>query len=436
MRTMHKNMLNTSIVIGISRISGFLRELVFSAFLGTSYMMDAFVVAFMVPNFFRRILGEKAAESVFIPMYVRMKEISKERGDEFISKIFTIIGVSLIAGIVLFYPIAPVFIKLVAPGFDSVTYSYALRLTFLILPYMFFIGIYAFLGALLESHRRFTLYNVSPLIFNVVMMLSIALLFNRLPLLSMAIGVMLGVVLQTAVLFIQLRKLNISFRLLFDTRDSAVRKSGKMLIPIVAGSGIEKISIYVDRIMASLLPAGSISALYYSFRLMDLPFAVFSIAIGKVIHPRISATEVNENPVFFRHYIKRGTMLNISILIPLSALMIFFSKQIIRLVYMRGAFDALSVNITSGPLIYYTVGLLPMGFVALFSRAFYSLLDTWTPLKAALYASLINVGASIILMQYMGVSGLALGTSISVWFNAAYLAIALEMRIRRIGNAH
>lgn len=434
MRTMHKNMLKTSIVIGISRLSGFLRELVFSAFLGTSYMMDAFVVAFMVPNFFRRIMGEKAAESVFIPVYVRMKEMGREKGDEYVSKIFTVVGLSLLAGVLIFYPIAPFFIKLVAPGFDSSTFSAALRLTFLILPYMFFIGIYSFLGALLESHRKFTLYNVSPLVFNITLMLFIVLLYNRMPLMSMAAGVMIGVLLQTGILFIQLKKLNVNFRLLLDTKDSAVRQSGKMLIPIVAGSGIEKISIYVDRIMASLLPAGSISALYYSFRLMDLPFAVFSIAISKVIHPRISSTEVNSNPAFFMHYMKRGVLLNTVILIPLSAVMMLFSRQIVALVFMRGAFDALSVSITTGPLIYYTVGLLPMGFVALFSRAFYALLDTWTPLKAAFIASLINVAASVSLMPLMGVSGLALGTSISVWFNALYLAVILYFRIRRISE--
>lgn len=427
-----RSVFTTSSLIGVSRISGFLRELVFSFFIGTSPIMDAFVIAYMVPNFFRRILGEKAAESVFIPMYIRNREKSIEHGNDYMSKIFSVLGILLFALVILFYPIALWFIRLVAPGFDAATFDIALRITYLILPYMFFIGIYAFLGALLESHKRFSLYNFSPFIYNVVLIAAIVFFYNRIGLYAITTGVVLGVILQTCVLFFRLSGLGLSFSFKPRFRDNDIRKSGKLLVPITAGSGIEKISIYVDRLMASLLPVGSISALYYAFRLIDLPFAVFSVAVGKVIHPYISSSTVYEDIHAFRSYVKKGLLLNLLVLIPSSVVFALFAKYIVQFVFMRGSFDMHSVYMTYRPLIYYAVGLTPMGMVALFSRAFYALLDTKTPLKAALFAAIINVLMNIILMPVMGLSGLALGTSISIWFNAIYLYILMERRVRSI----
>ncbi len=424
----------TSFLIGISRISGFIRELVFSAFIGTSYIMDAFIIAYTIPNFLRRILGEKSAESVFIPMYIREKEKSKEQSDEYVSKIFTFIGIILILFVLLFYPIAPFFIKLIAPGFDTQTFNTALKITFLILPYMFFIGIYAFLGALLEANKKFSLYNFSPFIFNLTLIIIVVLFYNRFTIYALSIGIMLGVIFQTLILFIQIKTLNINFRFQLDIKDPRVIKSWKLLLPIIGGSGIEKISIYVDRIMASLLPIGSISALYFSFRLIDLPFAVFSIAIGKVIHPYISSREIYNNKKLFNKFILRGIFLNLILLIPISIFSIIFAKFLVRIVFMRGAFDMNSVNITYKPLMYYAIGLFPMGLVNLFSRGFYALLDTKTPLKIAFFSAIINVIANIILMPKMGVSGLALGTSISLYFNAMYLFILLKIKIRSINE--
>ncbi len=426
-----KSIITTSSFIGISRISGFLRELVFSFFIGTSEIMDAFVIAYMIPNFFRRILGEKAAESVFIPMYIRQKERGKVYSDDYMSKVFSVLGIILIVLVVLFYPIAPVFIRLVAPGFNASTFDIALKMTFLILPYMFFIGIYAFLGALLESHKKFALYNFSPFVFNITLILFIIFLYNKINIHAITTGVIIGVILQTAVLFFSLTKLNIKFVFKPNFKDKDIKDTGKLLIPITMGSGIEKLSIYVDRIMASLLPIGSISSLYFAFRLIDLPFAVFSIAIGKVIHPYISSKSVYEDMRKFRSYIFKGVLLNFAILIPISIVFAFFAKIIVQLVFMRGSFDMNSVNMTYQPLIYYTIGLTPMGIVALFSRAFYALLDTKTPLKVAFFSAIINVILNIILMPKMGISGLALGTSISIWFNAIYLYILLERKIRR-----
>lgn len=394
--------------------------------------MDAFVVAFMVPNFFRRILGEKAAESVFIPMYIREREKSQKDADTYMSNLFTIIGIFLILGTVLFYLIAPFFIRLVAPGFNHQTFTAALYLTMIILPYMFFIGMYAFMGSLLESFKKFNIYNIAPLVFNVVLIAVVLLFYRSHSLESIGYGVLLGVIFETLFLFVDLKNIPSAYRFLINFSDARIKKTFRLLVPILAGSGIEKLAIYIDRIMASFLSTGAISALHFSFLLTDLPFAVFSIAISKVIHPYISERENYSSKENFARYIRRGVFLNVMVLLPVTILFVLFAKPIVQLVYMRGAFDAKSVELTISPFIFYTLGLIPMGLVQLYSKAFYSLLDTKTPLYVALISTFINVFFNIILMPRMGAGGLALGTSISVWFNALYLFFKLRSKIRRI----
>ncbi|MEO0233998.1 MAG: murein biosynthesis integral membrane protein MurJ [candidate division WOR-3 bacterium] len=427
-----KSIFSTSILIGISRLSGFFREVVYSAFIGTSRIMDGFLVAFLLPNFFRRILGERAAESVFLPMYIREREKSQKDADSYMSNLFTIISLILIIGTILLYLISPILLKILAPGFDRETYDISLKITYLILPYMFFIGIYSFLGSLLESFKKFSLYNISPLVFNIVMIISIPLFYKKNPVLTISFSVLIGVILQTLILFFGLKKLPIKYRFTISFKDERIKKSFKLLVPIIGASFIEKSAIYVDRIMGSILGTGAISALHFSFLLTDLPFAVFSIAISKVIHPYISEKENYSSKQNFRKFIKRGVLLNLLILLPISLLFIIFAEKIISIIYQRGAFNVQSVKMTYIPFIYYTLGLIPMGIIQVFAKGFYSLLNTKTPLYVSMISMIINVLLNIILMPKLNLAGIAFATSISYWFHAIYLYLKLKKCLEKI----
>ncbi|MEO0282002.1 MAG: murein biosynthesis integral membrane protein MurJ [candidate division WOR-3 bacterium] len=427
-----KSIFSTSILIGISRLSGFFREVVYSAFIGTSRIMDGFLVAFLLPNFFRRILGERAAESVFLPMYIREREKGQKDADSYMSNLFTIISLILIIGTFFLYLISPILLKILAPGFDRETYDISLKITYLILPYMFFIGIYSFLGSLLESFKKFSLYNISPLVFNIVMIISIPLFYKKNPVLTISFSVLIGVILQTLILFFGLKKLPIKYRFTISFKDERIKKSFKLLVPIIGASFIEKSAIYVDRIMGSILGTGAISALHFSFLLTDLPFAVFSIAISKVIHPYISEKENYSSKQNFRKFIKRGVLLNLLILLPISLFFIIFAEKIISIIYQRGAFNAQSVKMTYIPFIYYTLGLIPMGIIQVFAKGFYSLLNTKTPLYVSMISMIINVLLNIILMPKLNLAGIAFATSISYWFHAIYLYLKLKKCLEKI----
>uniref|UniRef100_A0A7C3N722 Probable lipid II flippase MurJ n=1 Tax=candidate division WOR-3 bacterium TaxID=2052148 RepID=A0A7C3N722_UNCW3 len=427
-----KSIFSTSILIGISRFTGFLREVVYSAYLGTSRIMDGFLVAFLIPNFFRRILGERAAESVFLPMYIREREKSEKDANDYMSIFFTTVSIILILGIIVLYIFSPLILKILAPGFDKETFNISLKITYIILPYMFFIGIYSFLGSLLESYKRFSLYNISPLLFNIVMVVAIPLFYKKNPVLTISFSVLVGVIAQTAILFLGLKNLPVKFRFKISFKDERIKRTFYLLLPIILASFIEKSAIYIDRIFGSILGTGAISSLHFSFLLTDLPFAVFSIAISKVIHPYISEKEVYSSKNNFKKYIKRGIILNVMILLPITLFFIIFAKSIIRIVYLRGEFNINSLNMTYLPFIYYTVGLIPMGLIQVFAKGFYSLLNTKTPLYVSGFAMLINVFLNIILMPKFNIAGIAFATSLSYWIHAIYLYFKLKKNMDRL----
>lgn len=427
-----RSIISTSIFIGISRISGFFREVVYSAFLGTSKIMDGFLVAFLLPNFFRRILGERVAESVFLPMYIREREKGESEGNSYLSNVFTTVSLLSLAGTIILYILSPFILKILAPGFDSETYHISLKITYLILPYMFFITLYSFMGTLLESFKKFTLYNISPVLFNIVMIVSIPIFFKKYPIYTISFSVLVGVILQTAILFLGLRKLPIKYRFLISFKDERMKKSFLLFLPIIFTSFIEKSAIYIDRITGSLVGTGAISALHFSFLLIDLPFAIFSIAISKVLHPYISEKNVYSSKENFKGFIKRGLYLNILILLPITIIFVIFSKDIIRMVYQRGVFTQKSVELTSTPFIYYTLGLIPMGIIQIFVKSFYSLLNTKTPLFISMFSMILNILLNIILLPKFNIGGIALATSISYWVNALYLFIKLKSSLNRI----
>ncbi|KUK50680.1 MAG: murein biosynthesis integral membrane protein MurJ [bacterium] len=427
-----KSIFSTSILIGISRFSGFLREVVYSAYLGTSRIMDGFLVAFLIPNFFRRILGERAAESVFLPMYIREREKSEKDANDYMSILFTTVSIILIFGIIVLYLFSPFILKILAPGFDKETFNISLKITYIILPYMFFIGIYSFLGSLLESYKKFSLYNISPLLFNTVMVVAIPLFYKRSPILTISFSVLVGVIAQTAILFLGLKTLPIKYRFKISFKDERIIRTFHLLLPIIVASFIEKSAIYVDRIMGSILGIGAISALHFSFLLTDLPFAVFSIAISKVIHPYISEKEVYSSKNNFKNYINRGIILNLIILLPITLFFIIFAKSIIRIVYLRGEFNIQSLNMTYLPFIYYTLGLIPMGLIQIFSKGFYSLLNTKTPLYVSGFAMIINILLNIILVPKFNIAGIAFATSLSYWIHSVYLYFKLKKSMERL----
>ncbi|MBN1613852.1 MAG: murein biosynthesis integral membrane protein MurJ [Deltaproteobacteria bacterium] len=420
-----------------SRIFGFIRDMVIAAFFGAGLATDAFFVAFRIPNLLRRLLGEGSLTVSFVPVFTEyLKKKSTEQALELADVAFTILSVVLavvsVAGILF----SPLVVTVMAPGFVKTPPQFDLTvfLTRLMFPYIFFISLVALCMGILNSLRHFAAPALSPVILNISMILAALLLrgFFREPIVALAVGVMIGGVLQLAMQWPFLIKMGVRLRPNFNFRHPGIRQMAALLIPTLIGSAVYQLNIFIGTILASLLPKGSVSYLYYADRVVELPLGVFAIAIGTATLPSFSAQVARGEMEEFKRTISFSLRLILFITIPATAALIVLRVPILSVLFQRGAFGIQSTYLTAQALLYYTLGLWAFSVIRVVDAAFFSLQDRRSPLRAAVVALAANVLLSIVLMQPMKHAGLALATSIASAINVIMLWIILERKIGRI----
>ena len=417
-----------------SRIFGFIRDMVVAAFFGAGLATDAFFVAFRIPNLLRRLLGEGSLTVSFVPVFTEyLKKRSTEEALELADVAFTILSVILvvvsIAGILL----SPLVVAIMAPGFvkTPLQFDLAVFLTRLMFPYIFFISLVALCMGILNSLRHFAAPALSPVLLNISMILAALLLrgFFQEPIVALALGVMIGGVLQLAMQWPFLIKMGVRLRLNFNFRHPGIRQMAILLIPTLIGSAVYQLNIFIGTILASLLPRGSVSYLYYADRVVELPLGVFAIAIGTATLPSFSAQVARGELEELKRTISFSLRLILFVTIPATVALITLRVPILSVLFQRGAFSIQSTLLTAQALFYYTVGLWAFSAIRVIDAAFFSLQDRRSPLKAAVVALIANILFSIALMQPLKHGGLALATSIASAINVVMLWIILKRKI-------
>ncbi|SEM37854.1 putative peptidoglycan lipid II flippase [Syntrophus gentianae] len=418
----------------LSRIFGFIRDMVVAAFFGAGIATDAFFVAFRIPNLLRRLLGEGSLTVAFIPVFTEyLKTKSRESALELASIALTFLSILLVvvslAGVLL----SPLIVSLMAPGFikNPAQFDLAVFLTRLMFPYIFFISLVALCMGILNSLRHFAAPALSPVILNISMILSTLLLHRcfQQPITALAIGVMLGGVLQLAMQWPFLIKMGARLKPNFSFRHPGMKRIGRLLIPTLVGSGIYQINIFIGTILASILPKGSVSFLYYADRVVELPLGVFAIAVGTASLPSLSAQVAKGLFDDFKQTISFSLRLILFITVPATVALIALREPIVSVLFQRGAFDAYSTRMTAQALLYYTLGLWAFSVIRVIDSAFFSLQDRRSPLKAAFVSLLVNVGLSILLMFPLKHGGLALATSAASAVNVLMLSFILRKKV-------
>lgn len=420
----------------LSRVFGFIRDMVVAAFFGAGIATDAFFVAFRIPNLLRRLLGEGSLTVAFIPVFTEyLKTKSRESALELASIALTFLSIVLVlvslAGVLL----SPLVVSLMAPGFinNPVQFDLAVFLTRVMFPYIFFISLVALCMGILNSLRHFAAPALSPVVLNIAMIVC-TLLFHRYfqePITALAVGVMLGGVLQLALQWPFMIKMGVRLKPNFNFQHPGMKKIGRLLIPTLVGSGIYQINIFIGTILASVLPKGSVSFLYYADRVVELPLGVFAIAVGTASLPSLSAQVAKGLFEDFKTTISFSLRLILFITIPATVALIALREPIVSVLFQRGAFDAYSTRMTAQALLYYTVGLWAFSVIRVIDSAFFSLQDRRSPLKAAFVSLLVNVGLSILLMFPLKHGGLALATSAASAINVLMLSYILRRKIGR-----
>lgn len=442
----HKSLARSAGIISLgilaSRILGFIRDIVIAAVFGTSMPFQAFVVAFRIPNLLRDMVGEGAANAAFVPVlseYAIKKTKAEfwELAQVLLNTMMIVLAVISALGVVF----TPFIVTLIAPGFvkDAEKFKLTVDLTRAMFPYIFLVGLTAYTTGVLNSLKLFGASSFSQPLWNLLFIASAVFLcpIMKIPVMGLAIGVLVGGLLQLIVQLPQLMKRGLAMPRFNKFKHPASFEIGRLLLPRVVGSSIYQLNVFVNTIFASLaviVGDGAIAAIYYSNRLWQFPLAIFGTAFSQAMLPTLSEHAAKEDIEKFKKTFSFSLRSVFFITVPASVGLIVLAAPIVRALFERGSFDTYSTQITSTALFYYSIGLCAYAGVKVVVSAFYSLKDTVTPVKAAFIALILNVVLSAILMFPMKVGGLALATTISSAANFILLFHLLRKKIGPFGG--
>ena len=416
----------------VSRVLGFIRDMMVAAVLGTGPVADAFFVAFRFPNMFRSIFAEGAFNAAFVPLFSRHLEgEGAAAARRFAEDALALLLSALLLMTVLAMIFMPWIIAVFAPGFsdDPGKQEMAVKFTRIAFPYLLFISLTALQAGILNSVGRFFPGAAAPVMLNITLILAILFLVPVLdnPGLALSWGVMAAGIVQFIWLTISCWRAGYVLRLRRPRLTPDMRKLVRLGVPGVISGGIMQINLTVGTIIASL-QAGAVSWLYYADRIYQLPLAVIGIAIGVVLLPDLSRRLRADDEEGAHWAQNRALEVSMLLTVPAAVALMVIPHAVIQVLFQRGAFDALDTQNTSLALLVYAAGLPAFVLNKVFSPGFFAREDTMTPLRYAAISVAVNIAASIALFQFYAFAGIAAGTTIAAWVNAGLLGTTLARR--------
>ncbi|MDD5237229.1 MAG: murein biosynthesis integral membrane protein MurJ, partial [Candidatus Omnitrophica bacterium] len=432
---------------GLSRLLGFVRDVLFANFFGTGFAAEAFVVAFRIPNLLRDLAGEGAANAAFVPVF--SEYLYKKERQEFwravnamLGMVLLVLSIFTVAGILFAEPV----VRLIAPGFSHEAGKLLLttQLTRITFPYILLIGLTAYQMGVLHTFKSFLTPALGPCMLNIGMILTMifAVKFMQEPIIGVALGVLLGGLMQLAIQVPAMYRQGYRFSLLdlkLNFSHPAVKQIGRLLSPRILGSAVYQLNVFADTVFASLaniVGVGGIAAIYYANRIVQLPMAIFGIALSSAVLPTLSEHAAQNDITALKKTLNFSLKAIYLMIFPAAAGLMVLAYPIIRVIFQRGEFGAYSTMVTSQALLFYSVGLLAFACTKILVSCFYSLQDTTTPIRSAALALGINIILDALLMFPLKVGGLALASSISATFNFFNLLHLLHKKIGPVIDEH
>lgn len=409
----------------LSRILGFVRDLVFAHVFGAGSATDAFFVAFKIPNFLRRLFAEGAFAAAFVPVLAEYRQRSYEELKHFVDRVAGTLGSVLLLVTVVGVAGAPGVVMVFAPGFvdDRGLLALATEMLRLTFPYLLFISLTAFAGGILNSYNRFGVPAFTPVILNLCLIAAALWLSPLLeePIVALAWGVLAAGLFQLLFQIPFLHQLRLVPRLRLAPRDPGVRRIGTLMLPALFGVSVTQLNLMLDTVIASFLEDGSISWLYYSDRLMEFPLGVLGVGLGTVILPRLSERHLQASPGGFSHTLDWALRLSLLFGLPAALGLFVLAGPIIVTLFQSAVFDLRDVTMSSYSLMAYSLGLLPFILIKVLAPGYYARQDTRTPVRIAVRAMAANMLLNLILVWPLAHAGLALATTLSAALNAFLL---------------
>jgi len=415
----------------LSRILGYLRDILIAIFLGTGVLADAFFIAFRIPNTFRRLFSEGTFNAAFVPSYASEIVKGKKQSNKFANNIFNLLFLGLLFLVLIVQIFMPAFVSIIAPGFveNIEKMELAISLTRITFPFLLFVCLASFFSAILNSHNKFAAASAAPIILNIILIG--VLLFSKLLgdnlVFYLSYGVSFAGFLQLVFLYKFVRKFY-SLKLDFKIKtNSKIKVFFKKLLPSIFASGVTQINILVGTIIASF-QASAVSYLYYADRIYQINLAIAGIAIGVVVLPQLSKYIQTKKKSKIHLIQNKALELSLFLTLPASAALLIASEEIISALFGYGSFDQVSVLNSGKALYYFALGLPAFSLIKVFSSFFFANHDTKIPFYISLFSVLINIVISISYFNEIGFIIIPIATTISSWFNAILLFAFLKNR--------
>jgi putative peptidoglycan lipid II flippase len=426
-----------SIATFVSRILGYVRDMIFALYFGASGISDTFFAAFRIPNLLRELFAEGSMSSAFIPVLTEYRQKhGEEEANHLIKITFTfiiiVVGIICIIGIIF----SSAIVTVIAPGFlnSPEKFSLTVLLTRIMFPFLLFISLAALVMGALNTKKVFFIPALAPAMLNIVLILSILFFESRAeqPIIAAAIGVMAGGFVQFAFQLPSFFKNK--YRLGFNTsfNHPGLKRMAILLIPATLALAVNQINIVVSNVLASYLQPGSITYLFYSMRLVQFPIGVFGVAMGIAVLPTLSEHAVKGDFDKLTDDFSFALRLLFFITVPAMAGLIALREPIVNILFQRGKFDYAATVGTAQALLFYSIGIWAIVGVRVVTAGFYSMQDTRTPVKVAVIALAANIVFSILLMKPLKHSGLALANALASSINFTVLFYFLRKKLKRV----
>ncbi len=417
----------------LSRVMGFVRDILTAALLGAGPVADAFFVAQRLPNLFRSLFAEGAFSAAFVPLFAgTMAEHGKEAARVFAEDALAVLLVALLGFVVLGEIFMPLLMRLIAPGFgdDPAKFDLAVALGRITFPYLLFIALVALQGGVLNSVDRFAAAAATPILLNLFLIAALLMTrrFGWHDGRALAWAITAAGLAQFMWLMFSCARAGLALRLPWPRLTRGVRRTLAIMGPGAFGAGVTQVNLLISTALASFLPSGSVSYLYYADRLNQLPLGVVGIAVGTAILPPLSRQLRLGNLPEAVATQNRGLELALLLTLPAAVALAVLAGPIFAVLFQRGAFTHADTAATAAALAAYAAGLPAFVLVKVLAPAFFARHDTATPVRIAVVAMAVNLGLTLVLMQFLAHVGIALATTCAGWLNALTLLAVLVRR--------
>lgn len=419
----------------ISRVLGYVRDMVIYARFGQNALTDAYNAAFSIPDFLYLLLVGGALSSAFIPVFSSYVAVGDEENAwKTASTVFNLIVLLMAAGITLGLIYTPQLMHFLVPGFSPPTLDLSVRLTRIMFIQAFFMALTGLSMGILNSYKHFTSPAVGSILYNLGIILVGLLLSPSLGIAGFAVGVVVGAVANFAVQVPSLVRHGLHYHFTLDLRHPGVQRIGALFLPVLIGLSVTQLNLFVNQNLASTLAPGMVAALRTGQRLMQLPIGIFAVAVGVAVFPTLTGQVAREEVRDFRRTLATSLRALLFIMIPAQVGLAVLGVPIIRLLFEQGQFTAQATSATYVALLCYSFGIFAYGSIQLLNRAFYALQDTRTPVTVGMLTIGLNIILNLLLIRPLEHGGLALAYSLAGIFNMAWLLVILRGRLQGLGG--